>query len=498
MYSNERRPDLAPVLLIAAAIVALHLATNNRYGFHRDELQVLSDARHLDWGYVVYPPLDPLLARVGMSIFGLSLIGLRLFSVLAQAGAIVFTGLAAFELGGGRMAQIGAALAVALTPLSLFEGTEFQYTTYDYLFWVMAAYFVIRLLNSEDPRWWLAIGAAIGFGLESKYTMGMLIAGVTAGVLFTGARRYLASGWLWAGVAVAVIIFLPNLIWQIRHDFISVQFLQSIHARDVRQGRTEGFFRDQFVVCANLVAAPLWIGGLIAYARSRKYRMLAWMYVVPLAILIAQKGRGYYLGSAYPMLMAMGATAGERWLAKLGRVPRRTIEIAFFGGVTSCGIFFTALVVPLADSGPLKAFALKNNGDLREEIGWKELVQETSRIWNSLTPEERQHTGILVGNYGEQGAIEILGAAHGLPMPISGTNSAWLRGYPQPPPSRLIVIGRSRKYLDRHFMNCRVAGHNGNPEGVRNEESADHPDIFVCEGMRESWAEFWKDFRSFG
>ncbi len=119
------RAEWATLLSIAAAVTLLHLATNGRYGFHRDELQFLSDARHLDWGFVAYPPLTPFVERIGLEIFGLSMVGLRLFSVLSQDAVIVFTGLMVRELGGGRLAQGAAALAVALSPMPLFEGTEF-------------------------------------------------------------------------------------------------------------------------------------------------------------------------------------------------------------------------------------------------------------------------------------------------------------------------------------------------------------------------------------
>jgi dolichyl-phosphate-mannose--protein O-mannosyl transferase len=159
--ASPRVNTFAP-LVIAAAVALVHLLTNNGYGFHRDELQVLSDARHLDWGFVPYPPLTPFVERIGLAIFGVSLVGLRLFSVIAQALVVVVTGLMARELGGERLAQATAALAVALSALPLFEGTEFQYTTYDNLWWVLIALFVIRLLRTENPLWWLAIGATVG------------------------------------------------------------------------------------------------------------------------------------------------------------------------------------------------------------------------------------------------------------------------------------------------------------------------------------------------
>jgi hypothetical protein len=495
---NDRRGDTWALLGIAVIVAVAHLLTNGRYGFHRDELQVLSDARHLDWGFVPYPPLTPFVERVGLSLFGLSMVGLRLFSVIAQAILVVVAGLMARELGGGRLAQVTAALAVALSTLPLFEGTEFQYTTFDNLWWVLIAYFVIRLLKTENPRWWLAIGTTIGLGFQTKYTMGFFLCGIMGGVLLTGARRYLGSGWFWGGMALGLAICLPNLIWQARHGFISLHFLQHIHARDVGQGRANGFWRDQFWVCTNLVAAPLWIAGVLGYLRDRRYRMLAWMYLIPLALFAAGKGRGYYLGGAYPMLMAMGAVWGERWVTSLSTIPRRAVEACFLTGLVAWGLFMSTMILPWASSGPLMKFALENNGDLREEIGWDELVKTVAGIRDSLPPEQQANVGVMVRNYGEQGAIEILGPAYHLPPPISGINSAWLRGYPATPPSVLIVLGTSREDADRMYTSCRLAGHNGNSLGVKNEESEDHPDIFVCGGPRLPWPEFWEDYQGFG
>jgi hypothetical protein len=488
-----------PILIgIAAAVALLHILTNGRFGFHRDELQFLSDARHLDWGFVSYPPVTPFLERIGLSLFGVSMVGLRLFSALVQAAAIVVTGLMAKEFDGGRLAQFTAALAVALSPLPLFEGTEFQYSSFDYLWWVLAAYFTILLLKSENPRWWLAIGAAVGLGLLTKYSIVFYIAGILAGIAFTPARRYLRSAWFWSGIALALAIFLPNFLWLVRHDFISYHFLQHIHVRDVGEGRANGFLLDQFRVCVNLFAAPLWLAGLAGLLRCRRYRMLAFMYLVPLALFFFGKGRGYYMAGAYPMLIAMGAVKGESWVSALPRWAGRTVKAVYFTGLAVLGAYIIAIVVPLQSIGPLRDFALKNNGDLREEIGWEQMVKTVAGIRDSLPPDQQAHLGITVGNYGEQGAIEILGAPYHLPPPISTTNSAWLRGYPTPPPTTIIVLGLNSKQADSIFTGCRLAGHNINSEGIRNEESQYHPDIFICGPPRLSWPELWKNHQDFG
>jgi hypothetical protein len=496
--TNRRASDSLLIFGIAAAIALLHLLTNNRYGFHRDELQFLTDAVHLDWGFVPYPPFTPFLEHILLSIFGLSMVGLRLLSVLAQATTVVVGGLMARDLGGGRLAQATAALAIAFAPISLFSGTEFQYTSFDYLWWTLIAWFTVRLLKTDNPRWWLAIGAAVGLGLETKYAIAFLIAGVLIGVVLSRARRYLRSPWFWAGIGVALLIFLPNFAWLVRHKFISYEFLQHIHQRDVSIGRANGFWRDQVIVCINLAATPLCIAGLICFLRDKRYRMLAWMAMLPIALFFIAKGRGYYAAGAYPALVAMGAVAAERWTAKLPTPGKLSIRVLYFAAFAFVSAYICAVVIPFAQSGPLRDFALKNNGDLREEFGWRELVHTVAEIRDALPPDQQAHLGITVGNYGEYGAIEMFGPAFRLPPPIGTTNSEWLRGYPTPPPTTIIAIGLRAEQANSIFTNCRLAGHNGNSQGIRNEESMYHPDIFVCGPPRKPWSVLWQEHRDFG
>ena len=495
---RARKSDLAVLLAIAAAFALLHLFTNNRYGFHRDELQFLSDARHLDWGFVPYPPFTPFIEHIALALFGVSLVGLRLTAVAAQCAVVILGGLMTRELGGARLAQITAALAVGFSPLPIFEGHEFQYTSFDLLWWVLAAYFIVRLLKSGDPRWWLAIGAVLGIGLETKYAIVFYIAGILAGLFFTPARRFLKTGWFWAGVALALLIFLPNLIWLAHHNWISYTFLHSIHVRDVGEGRAKGFLIGQFFICANLAAAPLWIAGFIGFLRDRRYRMIAFMYVVPLAIFWAGKGRNYYVAPAYPMLIAMGAVLAERWLRTLPRWGRFAVARAYFITFVFVSAFTCAQLLPLASSGPLKQYALSHSYDLREEVGWNDLVRTVANIRDSLPPDQQAHLGITTANYGEYGAIDVLGRAYNLPEPIGTTNSEWYRGYPTPPPTTAIVIGLTPQQANSIFTGCRLAARNGNSEGVQNEEAQYHPDIFVCGPTRLPLPELWKNHQNFG
>ncbi len=494
--------DLSILLLLAVGRVLISLLTNSEYGFHRDELAMIDNARRLAWGFVEYPPLAPFVARVSLVLFGPSSVGVRYFAAVAQGAAMVLGGLITKELGGSRRAQILAALAIAISPVSVAMGAMFQYTSFDYLWWVLVAYFMVRLLKSDDPRWWLGIGAAIGLGLMTKYAMAFLVAGVVLGVLLTPARRYLRSPWLWGGVALALLIFLPNLVWQVQHRFISLEFLSDIHARDVRIGRSSGFLVEQFFLATNPVTVPLWLAGLYFYAlmpAGRRYRPLAWMYTIPLVLLLVTKGRGYYLAPAYPMLMAAGAVVWDQWLASLPVRSARIAAVASWGALVAGTVLVVLLVLPVAPvNSPLWKAAAGINGDLVEQVGWPELVERVADVYGVLTPEEREGIGILAGNYGEAGAINLYGPEYGLPRAISGINTYWLAGYGDPPPKGLLVLGLDSAEANRRFGPCRLVGRITNRENVANEETTRYPGVLYCRAAIKSWPEFWKNYHWFG
>lgn len=494
--------SLLILLLIAAAIVILHALTNHNYGFHRDELATVDDAKHLAWGYVAYPPFTPFIARLALATFGPSLAGLRLFSSAAIALGMVFGGLIARELGGPPRIQVLTALAIAIAPIALLSGALFQYVSFDYLWWVLTAYLVVKLLKSEDPRWWVAIGTTIGFGMMTKYTMGLLVVGIVIGVLATPARRNLKSPWLWIGVAVSLLVFLPNLIWQWQHNFISLDFLQSIHERDVRIGRTSHNFIEQFLVCANIFTVPFWVAGLWYYLFSRegrRYCVLGWMYVVPLVLLLITQGRSYYLAPAYPMLIAGGVIAWQNHLANISARWARLQLTVVAASLAIGGLLFGAVMLPIAPvNSKLFNVTSKLHDNFIEEIGWPELVETIAGIYHRLPADEKSRAGVLAANYGEAGAINLFGPQHRLPVAISGVNSYWLRGYSNSPPQTLIVVGFSRARADAMFESCELAARVSNRYGIANEESRDHPEIFLCRNLRQPWSEFWQRFRYYG
>lgn len=493
--------DTGVLVLSALSIVVLHTLTNGQYGFHRDELAMIDDARYLSWGYVVYPPVTPCIARLSLTLFGTSLIALRFFAALAQGIAMVLTGLMARELGGKRPAQLVAAWAAAIAPVSFASGTMFQYVSFDHLWWVLAAYLIIRLLKSEDPSWWLGVGVVAGLGMMTKYTMFFYIAGIIGGLLLTDARRYLANKWLWCGAAVSILIFLPNFIWQVQHNFISLDFLKSIHARDVRLGRTDFFLPGQLWKGANIITVPLWLAGLyylFAAPEGKRYRMIGWMFAIPLALFLAAKGRDYYLAPAYPMLLAAGAVWGERWVETLSATHARRVRGTVWRALAIGGVLVAAVVVPVApaDSGWWK-MADAVNGNFNEEFGWPEMTEAVARLRDSL-PGESASLGILAGDAGEAGAINLYGRAWGLPTAISGSNSHWLRGYGDHPPQTVITVGFRRADVEAVFESCELASQVNIPFGIKNSAIGENTGIFVCRRPRQPWHLFWKQFRWFG
>ncbi len=489
------------LLLFVLRFLPLVLS-NGQTGWHRDELDTLDNARVLDWGYVSYPPVAPLIARVALTFFGPSMIGVRFFSTFGQALAMVFASLIVRELGGRKAAVVTASVAVAIAPYGLLEGVLFHYSSFDYLWWTLIAYLMVRLLKSDDPRWWLSIGAVIGVAMLTKYTVAFLVAGIAVGGVLTRARRCLASPWLWAGVGLSLLIVLPNLIWQVQHNFISLEFLSSIHARDVRQGRAEGYLLEQFIFTTNVATVPLWLAGLYFFLLSRigkRYRALAWMYIVPFVLFLVTQGRSYYLAPAYPMLFAGGAVVVQEWLTRLSSVPARIIQGTALGAFAVSGVMFSFVALPIAPiNSELWNVTSGINGELKEMVGWPELVETVAGIYADLPDEEKATAGILAGNYGEVGAINLYGSAYGLPKAIARVNTQWLRGYGDPPPQTLIVVGLSQGEIYYNFASCHMGGEIANRYGVRNEETRDHSIIFVCRGTRRPWPKLWSDLRSFG
>jgi Dolichyl-phosphate-mannose-protein mannosyltransferase len=477
------------LLCLALATMIAHAFTGAGFGFHGDELQFMHDARRLAWGYVAYPPMTPFFARLSLDLFGTSLAGFRLFASLAQAVAIILTGLMAREMGGGVRAQVLA--GAALVPYALGAGALMVYNSFDNICWILAAFFVVKLLKSDDPRWWVAIGAAVGFGMFAKYAMAFFAAAIVAGFLVTDARRHLVSRWLWVGGAVALLIWAPNLVWEARHHFVSFDFLRSIHARDVSQGRTQSFLPDQFTH----TIAPLWIAGLYFCLKSeagKRFRTVGWMYVFLFAAFLLARGNGYYLAAAYPMLYAAGSVQWERRLASRPALQRPLWRVTW-AVVAAAAVLAAVVALPIGPPQSLQ-WTLRMP-ELRDEIGWEDLVATVATVRDSIPLEDRVRLAVLTDRYAITGALDFYGGSYGLPKAISRINSWGERGYGEAPDT-VIAIGFSREFLESRFASCQPAAQIRNPYGVVNRSYLQ--EVFICRGLKEGWPKFWDELPRFG
>lgn len=272
---------------IVAGIALLKLLLQFRaalhYGVFRDEMYYVACGQHLGWGYVDHPPLWPFVAWLLSHTIGTSLFALRLIPALCGAGLVLLTGALARRMGGGRMAQALAALAILAAPIYMLMQHLFTMNAAEPLLWMLCAWCVLRYVEDENPRWWLWIGVLCGIGMLMKYSIVFFAAGLIVGLALTPHRRVFASKWFWLGCVAAIVIFLPHLVWLVRHHFPFLEYEHNVRSstRDVRRGPL-AFTLDQAEIL-NPLSVFLWVGGLVwiffTPAGSR-YRILGWTFLV--------------------------------------------------------------------------------------------------------------------------------------------------------------------------------------------------------------------------
>ena len=472
-------PPLAAGTLaaVAAAMLALQLAVHGEYGWFRDELYYLASTEHLGWGYVDHPPLSIALLGLVRAVLGDSLLAVRLVPALAGAATAVLAGVLARQLGGGRFAQGLAALCALASPVFLALSHYYSMNALDLVIWAAAASLLLAALEHGGTGRWAALGAVLGLGLLNKISVLWLGAGIAAALLATPHRRVLRRPGPWLAAALAGLIFLPHLVWQVRHGWPTLEFMHNATVYKMAEDSPLGFVADQ-VLTMNPLAAPVWLAGLGfgLFARpgvvgDRRGRVLAVIYLTVFVLLLAAgRSRASYLAPAYPLLFALGGVAIERFSAAAGRRwlrPAVPALVALGGAVV---LPYALPVLPVETFVRYQAaLGIEAPADERSEMGalpqqyadmhgWQQMVDLVAEAYGRLTPEERRRARVFGQNYGEAGAVDVLGRDLGLPPAISGHNSYWLWGPGEGDWDVLIIIGGDRDDNAELFEEIEIVG----------------------------------------
>lgn len=455
---------------------------SGRYGFHRDELYFVVAGRRLDWGYVDQPPLTPLVARITEAAAGATPVALRVLPAFAIGAVVLLAASMAKHMGGGRSAQVFAGVAAGGSGVALAVGHLLSTTVFDYLLWTLATWIIVRLLEGADPRWWVALGVTVGIGLLNKHLIGLLALAVLASLLSTR-RDVLGSRWPWIGAGVAGVIALPNLLWQIANGLPQLEMSTAL------AGRSAGpiaFVLEQIGLLSIVLVVPVTIGAwlLVRSERLARWRPIGIAFILLFVFFLLAGGKSYYVAPMYPVLLA----AGSLWFERLDGTGRRLMIAATAVGL-SAGLFVALPLLPRASMSTFDA-----TGELGETVGWPELIEQVSAVYESIPTAERDDVAIFTGSYGEAGAIDVLGPDFGLPSAVSGHNNYWLWG----PPDKhgpVIGVGDIGDVLRRICPGSVEVDRISNPWSVDNEEFG--LPLHLCLAPEGQLADIWDDVKHY-
>ncbi len=440
-YQNRRSTYASFILIFVFVKISLNLLAISRFGFHRDEFLHLVLADHLDWGYKEVPPFIAVLAKITTVIFGNSVFAARIFTTICSGLIIWFTGLITVELGGKKFAIALACLAMIFSPGFAASGYLFQPVVFDQLWWVMAVWLLTKYCNTSSVKYLYWLGLVVGFGMLTKYTMAFFTFALIFGIAISKQRKMLLNRHIIGAALVALLIFLPNLIWQLTHHLPVLTHMKTLQKEQLDYIKPSDFIIQELMV--NGIALFVWLTGfifLLFSTRLHKFQFLGIAFVLIFTFLLVMNGKSYYLFGAYPMLFAAGGFGFERWLKASGYV-LRGVTIAIF---TIPNLIFFPMVLPVLPFNQTLAFfrfadqnlsfmrfavtwedhkVHKTTQDYADMLGWDEMTGLVAKAYHSLTPEQQKHTQIYADNYGEAGAINYLGKPYHLPEVISLASS---------------------------------------------------------------------------
>jgi 4-amino-4-deoxy-L-arabinose transferase-like glycosyltransferase len=507
MIAEDKRSLLGigrePWLLLGLATLAIHLIFNAGYGIFRDELYFIVCGERPAWGYVDQPPLIPLLASWSHALFGNFLVGFRLVPAFTMSATVALSVVFARALGGGRFAQWLVGLSVLFSPYFLAIGQLFITDIFQPLTWLACSWFLVRLAQTGNERWWMAFGVIVGISLLSKYAIAFYVVALGIGLLATPQRRSLKRPWFYVGAVIGAILVLPNVLWQ---QALGWPFLElgkaAVNGKNVALSPV-AFLVQQLLLMGPLVA-PVWIAGLWACLHRPTlavYRALPIAYAILFIFFVTSHGKAYYITPIYPTLLGLGAVAIESWLqSSAWRRARRAALIT----VTVAGVIAAPMAIPVLSEKAFIAYSralgiapsataaehqklglLPQN--FADQHGWPEMAAQVAAVYNALSPADRSKAVFLGVDYGEAAAIDIFGRPLGLPPAISGHNNYYLWGPQGHDGSVLIVLGPYWGELLSAYAQVEVAGEIDNPYAMPYETGP----IYVLRDPKVPFSLLW-------
>jgi hypothetical protein len=486
----------------------LHLIVNlgGAYGFFRDELYYIACSEHLSWGYVDQPPLSLFLLKLARLVLGDSLVAIRIVPALAIAVTMWMASLITKEIGGNILAIFLSLVAVLVSPIHTAMGSYYSMNSIDIMTWSIVVYILLRIYKYPTPSLWVLLGVVLGLGLLNKISVLFLGAGLAVGLLVTN-RKILTTPWPYVAGAIAVLMFLPFIIWNLQHDLAHLEFIDRASSGKY-SGRSALDFIKDLLLNHNPFTIPLWITGLVAiffYKPLRQYSVIGWLFLIPFIILVVNRtSKGEYLTPAFVILFSAGAIFAEQKLSRM-----KWIGYSYGALLIMVNIVLIPFVTPILPVDSYikyaKAMNMEPHSNENKELaelpqfyadmfGWQQKAKDVASVYNALSEDDKRRCAIFSDNYGRCGAIDFFGEQYGLPKSIGNHNNYWIWGPKNYTGEVMIILGGELEDQQNFFENSTLVGVSKCKYCMPYENNVK---IFLCRGLKKPLRNAWSEIKHY-
>jgi hypothetical protein len=501
------------ILFFALIKLLIHLYTNAfaGYGIFRDELYYLSCSSRPDFGYVDQPPFSIWALGLSRLLIGDSVFALRLLPALLGAATVFISGLMVKKMGGGKLAITFASLAVILAPIYLAMNTFYSMNAFDIFLWSLAYYIIILIVKDDKPNLWIWFGVILGIGLLNKISFLWLCFGFFIALLFTDRRKLLMTSKPWITAGIAIMLFLPFVIWNSMNDWAHIEFIRNAQLYKY-SGITRWDYVNGILFIMNPATAIIWLMGLfyLFFSKDGKhFKIIGIIFIVTfLILLISGKSKSEYVAPAFIPLLA----AGGILLEKINQLKYwRWLKHVVIISLIVSGILIAPLALPILPVEKYIVYAdalgfgpsTPEGKELAElpqfyadMFGWEELAKTVSSVYKTIPDEEKNTTLVFANNYGDAGAIEYYSKKYLLPRVISAHNNFWIWGwnYSNEEIKNVIIVGGRE---ENHLNSCGFVKAQAIHKAKYVMPYENNLPIFLCKDVFRSFNEIWRESKNY-